>query len=120
MKTRALAPSFVILPDIAPPYPSIPDFLAQRFPKIPRRDWHARIASNSVFDSNMRPITFDTPYVPSAKIFYYRESEGEPAIPFAEKVVYQNEHILVADKPHYSEVSLKDRDKKRSLYVCRR
>ncbi|HLE61663.1 MAG TPA: pseudouridine synthase, partial [Pyrinomonadaceae bacterium] len=34
-------------------------------------------------------------------IFYYRELENEKAIPFVEQVLYQDEHILVADKPHF-------------------
>ena len=36
-----------------------------------------------------------------ACIFYYRELENEKTIPFRERVLYQDEHILVADKPHF-------------------
>ena len=34
-------------------------------------------------------------------IYYYREPEAEQQIPFEESVLYQDEHILVADKPHF-------------------
>ena len=36
-----------------------------------------------------------------ACIFYYRELRSEKPIPFLERVIYQDEHILVADKPHF-------------------
>ncbi|HXA48136.1 MAG TPA: pseudouridine synthase, partial [Burkholderiaceae bacterium] len=34
-------------------------------------------------------------------MFYYRELEAETPIPFAEQVLFQDEHIVVADKPHF-------------------
>jgi tRNA pseudouridine32 synthase/23S rRNA pseudouridine746 synthase len=34
-------------------------------------------------------------------VYYYREVETEPVIPFEEKILFQDEHILVADKPHF-------------------
>lgn len=43
----------------------------------------------------------DSPYRKGDCIFYYRELEGETPIPFAEDVLYQDDHILVADKPHF-------------------
>lgn len=35
------------------------------------------------------------------EIVYFREVADEPVIPFTESVVYQDAHILVADKPHF-------------------
>lgn len=40
-------------------------------------------------------------YRAGACIFYYREPVSEEPIPFLERVIYQDEHILVADKPHF-------------------
>jgi tRNA pseudouridine32 synthase/23S rRNA pseudouridine746 synthase len=34
-------------------------------------------------------------------VFYYRELESEPKIPFDERVLYEDEHLLVVDKPHF-------------------
>jgi tRNA pseudouridine32 synthase/23S rRNA pseudouridine746 synthase len=36
---------------------------------------------------------------------YYREIAHEPAIPFAEEIIFRNDHILVADKPHFIPVT---------------
>jgi len=42
-----------------------------------------------------------SPYRVGACIFYYREVESETVVPFDEYVLYRDEHILVADKPHF-------------------
>jgi tRNA pseudouridine32 synthase/23S rRNA pseudouridine746 synthase len=40
-------------------------------------------------------------YRAGACVFYYRELGPETRIPFEERVVYADEHVLVADKPHF-------------------
>jgi tRNA pseudouridine32 synthase/23S rRNA pseudouridine746 synthase len=40
-------------------------------------------------------------YRMGACIFYYRELESEQSIPFDEHILYQDEHLLVVDKPHF-------------------
>jgi tRNA pseudouridine32 synthase/23S rRNA pseudouridine746 synthase len=35
------------------------------------------------------------------RIWYYRELEAETPIPFKEQVLFQDEHLLIADKPHF-------------------
>jgi tRNA pseudouridine32 synthase/23S rRNA pseudouridine746 synthase len=54
-----------------------------------------------VIDGEGRRIDPETAYRAGACIFYYRELDDEPVIPFVEQVLYQDEHILVADKPHF-------------------
>lgn len=38
---------------------------------------------------------------PHVKLKYFRRVENEAPIPFAERIVYQDENMLVADKPHF-------------------
>ena len=38
-------------------------------------------------------------------ITYYREVASEPVVPFAEGIIYHDEHILIADKPHFLPVT---------------
>jgi tRNA pseudouridine32 synthase / 23S rRNA pseudouridine746 synthase len=54
-----------------------------------------------VMDETGRCVTPETAFRVGACIFYYRELEKEKAIPFVEQVLYRDEHILVADKPHF-------------------
>jgi tRNA pseudouridine32 synthase/23S rRNA pseudouridine746 synthase len=59
------------------------------------------MAKGQVVDESGCRIDQKSVYRVGACIFYYRELENEKAIPFVEQVLYQDEHILVADKPHF-------------------
>lgn len=98
-------PSVVTMPAAGKPYPSIVEFLCNAFPAISRNRWAQRIREGKVLDDQGQPITAETPYAPSRRIFYFREIENEPVIPFAEQILFQNDEILVADKPHFLPVT---------------
>ncbi len=98
-------PSVVTLPKIDKPYPSILCFLSSRFPAITPDAWEKRIGEGKVHDDQMRPITPDTGYVPQMRIFYFREVNDEPYIPFAEEILHRDDQILVACKPHFLPVT---------------
>lgn len=59
------------------------------------------MAKGQVVDETGRRIDANSAFRAGACIFYYRELENEKTIPFREQVLYQDEHILVADKPHF-------------------
>jgi tRNA pseudouridine32 synthase/23S rRNA pseudouridine746 synthase len=94
-------PSVVTMPAAEKPYPSIVEFLFKKFPNIPPHRWAERILEGKVLDETGAPITAATKYSPSKRIFYFRETENEPVIPFAEQILFQNDEILVACKPHF-------------------
>ncbi|GAB4510607.1 MAG: pseudouridine synthase [Sulfuricaulis sp.] len=98
-------PSVVTMPAAQEPYPSIMEFLCRTFPGISRDRWTQRIDEGKVLDDQGKPITAETPYSPSRRIFYFREIENEPVIPFVEKILFQNDEVLVADKPHFLPVT---------------
>lgn len=98
-------PSVVTLPATQAPYPSIVEFLCRTFPAISRDRWVQRIRDGKVMNDRGDPITADTPYSPSKRIFYFREVETEPVIPFTEQILFQNDEILVACKPHFLPVT---------------
>ena len=94
-------PSVVTLPPAAKPYPSMVEFLFRTFPNIPRQQWERRLREGKVLDESGHPIGAHTAYAPSKRIFYFREVESEPVIPFTEHILFQNDEILVACKPHF-------------------
>jgi len=94
-------PSVVTMPETQQPWPSILEFLSSTFPAVPASRWAERIAQGLVLDDGGAPVTLDTPYRPSRRLFYFRETDNEPVIPFAEQIVFQNDEILVACKPHF-------------------
>ena len=99
--TIAKQPSVVTMPPAEKPYPSLVEFLCQTFPAISRSRWTERIREGRVLDDQGKPVTAETMYSPSRRIFYFREIENEPVIPFAEQILFQDDEILVADKPHF-------------------
>lgn len=79
----------------------IMDFLQERFPDVETATWLSRMAKGQVVDETGLRLHSRSPYRVGACIFYYRELESEEKIPFVEDVLYQDDHILVVDKPHF-------------------
>lgn len=101
----SLYTSCVTMPVCAKPYPTILAFLSTRFPGIPGTEWQRRIAEGKVLDDASLPISADTDYMPHRRIFYFREVFDEAVIPFREKILHQDEELLVACKPHFLPVT---------------
>lgn len=98
-------PSVVSLPKTEKPYPSILSFLSNHFPAISRSIWEKRILTGKVLDDKDHSVSLDTEYVPQMRITYFREVSSEPVIPFAENILYRDDQILVACKPHFLPVT---------------
>ena len=98
-------PSKLSLPQTNPGITSVLEYLIVKFPDIDPDVWHQRVANGKVHWHDGTLITADSPFQPQQRVYYYREVESEPLIPFAEKILFQDEHILVADKPHFLPVT---------------
>lgn len=96
---------------------TIIDFLIEKFPQIPAEIWYTRLAQQKIYQDNGELVQRDTPYQANHKIYYYRELAYETAIPFTETILFQNEHLLVVDKPHFVPVSPTGRFVKQSVLV---
>ena len=94
-------PSIVTLPPYAKPYPSLLEFLSNRFPHIPQEIWAQRLAAGKILDAAGAPLPPESRYIPHAQLRYFREVANEPRIPFVETILYQDDELLVADKPHF-------------------
>ena len=87
------------------PWQTVLEALCVRFPAIDRAQWLDRMARGRVLDAGGHAITPETAFRAGAEIHYYREVEDEPRIPFEETVLFADEHIVVADKPHFLPVT---------------
>lgn len=94
-----VSPSTVQLP--AGAWSSVLDFLLARFPDVTAATWRSRMERGQVVDGHGRRIDPASPYVVGSCIHYYRELETEPEIPFEARVIHHDEHLLIADKPHF-------------------
>lgn len=98
-----VSPSCVGLP--AGDWPTITDFLVQRFPAISRETWVQRMEGGLVADEFGVAVTPERPYRGHMRVYYYRALEDEPRVPFEASVLWQDEHLVVADKPHFLPVT---------------
>jgi tRNA pseudouridine32 synthase/23S rRNA pseudouridine746 synthase len=83
------------------PWKTVLDFFKEQYPQVDVETWTARMAKGEVMDETGRCVDPQTAYRVGACIYYYRELKNERVIPYVEHVLYQDEHILVADKPHF-------------------
>ena len=77
------------------------EFLSENFAAISRDEWIERVRRGEVTDENGERIAHESPFIPHRKIYYYRSVTDEPRIPFEATIVFQDELIVVADKPHF-------------------
>ena len=77
------------------------DFLSARFSRIPATEWQQRLAQGDVLDTHGTPLRSDSPYQAGQHWYYFRAVAREEPIPFEAAVLWQDEHLLVADKPHF-------------------
>jgi tRNA pseudouridine32 synthase/23S rRNA pseudouridine746 synthase len=80
---------------------SVLAFLTTQFPAIERSTWQDRLDSGLVLDNMGLPLSADSLCRTGMTLFYYRALPYEQVIPFQEKILYQDEHMLVVDKPHF-------------------
>ena len=81
------------------------DGLCARFPQIDRAQWISRLERGRVQDALRRPLLADAPYRVGMTVHYFREVADEAPIPFEETVLHIDEHLVVADKPHFLPVA---------------
>lgn len=93
------------------------DFLCERFPAVPPQEWSARFAEGLVRNAQGESIHTATPYAPNTLIHYYRRIPHEPELPFKAQVLFQDAHLVVADKPHFMPVTPAGRYVRSSLLV---
>jgi tRNA pseudouridine32 synthase/23S rRNA pseudouridine746 synthase len=99
------------------PWLRLIDFLAERLPAVSATQWQQRMAQGRVLDEAGAALPPEAPYRSGTRVYYYRELEAEPAIPFEETILYQDEHLLVADKPHFLPVTPTGRYVQQTLLV---
>ncbi|MEK6787922.1 MAG: pseudouridine synthase [Pseudomonadota bacterium] len=86
-------------------WPNLFVYLLQRFPGVAEAEWRQRFLNGLVCDESGHALTMDSPYQPGRVVFYYRDLPPEPVIPFAAHIRFEDEHLLVADKPHFLPVT---------------
>ncbi len=110
-----VGPSCVGLPQ--GPWPTIVEFLIERFPAISREAWMARIEAGDVIDEHGAPVTAQRRYQAPLRVYYYRTLDAEVRIPFDEQVLFQDDQLVVVDKPPFLPVTPTGKYLQESLLV---
>ena len=96
---NGVGPSCVSLPQGT--WPTILDFLTQRFSSISAATWRERLLQGKVIDEWGMPVAPERPFQSHLRVYYYRAVPQEPRIPFDEVILFQDAHLVVVDKPHF-------------------
>jgi tRNA pseudouridine32 synthase / 23S rRNA pseudouridine746 synthase len=94
--------SYVVLP-ASGPWTTLLQFFCARFVHIPALEWHTRFAAGLIQDQAENALSVNALFAPYArqKLRYFRAVASEPEIPFEAQILAVDEHIVVADKPHF-------------------
>ncbi|MFF7475624.1 pseudouridine synthase [Streptomyces sp. NPDC008092] len=57
--------------------------------------------SGLVVDADGHPVAARAPYSPGRYLFFHRDLPAEVPVPFPLEVVHRDDHLVVADKPHF-------------------
>ncbi len=94
-----VGPSCVVLP--LGNWPTVLAFLTAHFTSVPEAVWLDRMAQGKVVDELGMLVTPQRPFQSRLRLYYYRDVPNEPRIPFDEVILFQDEHLIVVDKPHF-------------------
>ena len=81
------------------------EFFVANFPHIDESEWQARFSEGLIMTLDGHIVSSVDSYQANIHLLYFRRLNREPEIPFEEAILFQDDHILVADKPHFLPVT---------------
>lgn len=85
----------------AGPWASVMDYMLERFGHVDPEGIVRRFRDGEVVGIGAEPLTPTTPLGVHDFLWYYRNLPDEPALPVTETILFQDENLLVVDKPHF-------------------
>ena len=86
-------------------HPNLLHFFVTQFSHVTLAEWKSRFEEGMILDLDGNALSETDTYRPNEHLIYFRRLAREPEIPFEEKIIFQDDHILVADKPHFLPVT---------------
>ena len=93
------------------------EFLASKFSAVSLEEWQLRFDAKEILNSEGRVMLPHDSLKQESHIYYYRSVRDEPTLPFKAQVIFQDQHLVVADKPHFMPVTPGGRYVQQSLLV---
>lgn len=85
----------------AGPWATVREHLAERLAAAGAGVVDGMFADGRIIGADGRPVAPGTPYTPGMYVWFHRDLPSETPVPFPLDVVYRDEHLVVADKPHF-------------------
>ncbi|KOG31189.1 RluA family pseudouridine synthase [Streptomyces resistomycificus] len=83
------------------PWATVRDYLTQRLSGAGAGVVEAMFDAGRIVGADGQAVAPDAAYVPGMFVWFHRDLPPEVPVPFPIEVVYRDEHIVVADKPHF-------------------
>lgn len=93
------------------------EFLSTKFSAVSREEWLQRFKAGEIFNADGRVVSPQDTLLNESHLHYYRSVQSEPTLPFKAKIIFQDDHLVVADKPHFMPVTPAGRYVQQSLLV---
>jgi tRNA pseudouridine32 synthase/23S rRNA pseudouridine746 synthase len=102
---EGVSPSCVVLPSLPKgqrqPWATVLDYLSARVSAVPRAEWKGRFAKGDILGEDGHPLPENAVFSPGLRVYYYRFLADETPVPFEARIVFEDDVLLVADKPHF-------------------
>ncbi|WP_120004078.1 pseudouridine synthase [Nesterenkonia muleiensis] len=99
------------------PWSTVHEYVLETFGHIDPAGITARFSSGEVVDSAGAPVTAQAPLGSAEFIWYYRSLPKEAALPVTEQILFEDDHLLAVDKPHFLPTTPAGRYVQESLLV---
>lgn len=83
------------------PWETVMDYMLERFGHVDPEGIVRRFREGEVVGLGAEPLTTKTPLGRHDFLWYYRNLPDEPILPVTETILFQDENLLVVDKPHF-------------------
>ncbi|MFJ5998301.1 RluA family pseudouridine synthase [Streptomyces sp. NPDC092370] len=86
---------------VAGPWRTVREHLVERLSGAGAGVVDGMFDAGRIVGADGRPVAAEAPYVPGMFVWFHRDLPDEVPVPFPLEVVHRDEHIVVADKPHF-------------------
>jgi tRNA pseudouridine32 synthase/23S rRNA pseudouridine746 synthase len=93
------------------------DFLTAKFSAVSKEEWLNRFAAGEIMNAIGRVMAPQDSLLLESHLYYYRSIHKEPELPFKARVIFQDDYLVVADKPHFMPVTPGGKYVQQSLLV---
>ncbi|MFJ8544694.1 RluA family pseudouridine synthase [Streptomyces sp. NPDC093586] len=85
----------------AGPWATVREHLVERLSGAGAGTVDGMFDAGRIVGADGRAVAADAPYEPGMYVWFHRDLPPEAPVPFPLEIVYRDEHIVVADKPHF-------------------